>query len=592
MNASRSIVQLAVFTLAASLLALTPSAASAHRDTRKEAGVQAAASVGMLAYSDKTAPHRIGIFTIWTDGSHRRQLTADNGFNPVWSPDGTQIAYEASNGIRVMTATGGSRQTVAEGTEPAWAPDGRSLSYECGVGGELCTLDLATGEETVIVAAEPDWVAIGRQSWSPDGSWIVFERTSVDGDDYTLYRQLFLVRPDGTEITPVPNTFPEATLPAWSPDGEVIAYTERYDGRGGEDTGDLFTIRPDGTQRTRVTHTLGDDQGASWSPDGQWLVMDSDGQLYPGMGGIWLLTKSDSRRYFVGDGFSPSWRPGFTRPAADPLPRARAQGPRIAYVAHSQDGFDLYTVRPDGTGRRRLTDTGDVGDPSWSPDHTRIAYFRGTPGYGGAPWIVNHRTGATRRVLRAGYGDGAIGWSPNGRRLAWGTFEGLILYNLRTGGHRLLEMPRGCCTRDPSWSPSGKRLVFSQESGIGFTDLMIINSRGKGLRQVTRLRREVLHPDWAPNGRRILFTHISGPPRTADSVIRSVRPDGTRNKVVLDLTLSHNPAWSPNGRRVAFDADGDRPFSRPTGAGLRTAGPNGHGRQYLVRDRSIVFVDW
>ena len=60
MNASRSMVRLAVFTLAASLLALTPSAASAHRDTRKEVGVQAAASVGMLAYSDKTAPHGSG----------------------------------------------------------------------------------------------------------------------------------------------------------------------------------------------------------------------------------------------------------------------------------------------------------------------------------------------------------------------------------------------------------------------------------------------------------------------------------------------------------------------------------------------------
>jgi TolB protein len=226
-------------------------------------------TVGMVAYA-ATNPERqrLEVYRIRTDGSHRRQLTTTGGYNPVWSPDDTRIAFQRREAIWLMDASGGSQQRLVEGSSPAWAPDGRRLSYSCTDGSDLCVVDLQNRTETVVVTHTDAWPYAGSSTWSPDGTWIAFTRTSAEGDDYTSDRQLFRVRADGAELTAIPNTDPLATLPAWSPDGATILYTERYDGRGGEFSGDLWSIRPDGTGKTQVTRSQGNDQAATWSPDG------------------------------------------------------------------------------------------------------------------------------------------------------------------------------------------------------------------------------------------------------------------------------------------------------------------------------------
>jgi Tol biopolymer transport system component len=495
-----------------------------------------------------------------------------------------------------MDSSGGAQRQVAEGTDPAWSPDGTRLSYVCRDGNDLCVLDLQSASETVVVPSTSDWPGAGSPTWSPDASWIAFTRYSADGDSYTGYRQLFRVHPDGTGLAEIPNTYPEGDLPSWSPDGETILYTERYDGRGGEYSGDLFSVRPDGTEKVQLTDRIGRDQAGAWSPDGQRIAIESEAGLYPHQAGVWTMDPDGAgRTLVVRNGSGPSWRPHFTVAAAPPPPPISASGRRIAYVAATDAGHDLFTVRPDGTRTRRLTSTGGVREPVWSPDHTQIAYVstsaRGTVSLR----VIDVGSGKARRVARANFYDGGPAWSPNGRRLAWGGFRELMVLHLGTGElHRIPITADGrCCARDLTWSPDGRWIAFSEELSLGSSDITIVPAKGGPFRHVTRLKGQEQHLDWSPDGRRIVFTRLTGRWWDGAADVWSIRPDGTGlRRVVATGELDLSPAWSPDGGRLAVYSDGRRPFGATPSPGLWTVGRHGGSTQLVVRARTIAYVDW
>jgi TolB protein len=93
------------------------------------------------------------------------------------------------------------------------------------------------------------------QAWSPDGSWIVYQRP---------YGVVTFVRPDGSDRHDMPMTLPPgagAANPTWSPDGEWIIFSLA---RGA--TANIYRVRPDGTSLTQVTAEPGvDEQTPFWT---------------------------------------------------------------------------------------------------------------------------------------------------------------------------------------------------------------------------------------------------------------------------------------------------------------------------------------
>jgi Tol biopolymer transport system component len=55
----------------------------------------------------------------------------------------------------------------------------------------------------------------------------------------------------------------------------------------------------------------------------------------------------------------------------------------------------------------------------------------------------------------------------------------------------------------PSWSPDGKRIVFSRHEEKGF-QIFVMNRDGSGVRQLTDAAGEFTNPRWSPDGKKIL----------------------------------------------------------------------------------------
>jgi TolB protein len=320
--------------------------------------------------------------------------------------------------LAVLAAFLVSAPAGAGGTSPSSRiAFGRDLG---GLSGNLTNLYTVRpdGSDLRRLTVPPTRQALGGDSgpvWAPGGRTLVFERNlPYWGTDWMRLMAVSARGGTARELT----AGPFDAMPSFSPDGRRIAFTRVVQSVVAP-TASLFTM--DGAGR-HLQPLLADgiDLSAAWSPDGKTIAFSRlESTSRPLNEATLYLADADGShlRSFGLHGLSPAWSPDGTRLAFVSFDDANA--PPCSAASCPPSG-ELYVVRADGTGLRRLTRSkADDEHPSWSPDGSRIAFASGfdVRSQGHPPWLMVIRASGGR-ALRVGRMSGVIdpSWSPAGVR--------------------------------------------------------------------------------------------------------------------------------------------------------------------------------
>jgi eukaryotic-like serine/threonine-protein kinase len=347
-------------------------------------------------------------------------------------------------------------------------------------------------------------------SLSPDGKWIVY---AADGEGP---RHIYLQSVTGqARIDLTKDSTWDEDQPAFSPDGERIAFRSSRDGGG------LFVMGRTGEAVKRVTR-----RGfkPAWSPDGTQLAFSTENvQLNPqnagGRSEVWTVKIATGEMQRISDdGWMPSWSP---------------HNQRIAYAGRmgNRSLGDLYTIPvTGGTPVAVTTDAASDWNPVWSPDG-RFLYFS------------SDRSGST-----------------NLERVAIDEATGTPL-----GEPQSITTPAASLAH-PTISADGTKIAYSATQVTANLQKLsfdpVTGSVVGDPRFVTSGSRRWSSPDPSPDGQWVAFYSVNAPTRSRDGAalqeghVYIARADGTAlTQVTGDSAIDRLPRWSPDGKWLVFFSD-------------------------------------
>jgi Tol biopolymer transport system component len=451
-----------------------------------------------------------GIFVMGPLGESVRRVT-DTGYGPDFTPDGKEIVYaeEASlsplaRGTRakiwaVEVSTGKKREIFGpDAIEPAVSPHGRRVAF-WGLVGDTAQRDIWTvplsglkpGEKAVPVTS--DAAVDFSPFWSADGSFLYFG--SDRGGSFNLWR-IAIDESSGTvRGVPEPVTVPvtwAGTFPGsfrGSRNGKRIAFTSPAELMTIEKLAlDPRTLEPQGPPAVlRRSSTAFQD--LTTSPDGATLATRTVGRLED----LCLVSTDGQRlRRLTHDEFR-NRAPSFT-----------ADGARVVFYSTRDGDYGLYSIAADGSGLARLTPPKSPFYlyPALSPDgrfvavasfDTRVAIF---------PLSVKDGAPSAGPPVAELVSRWPWSWSPDGTRLlAAGPGGDLALEALLcTPGKKACD-GLGLRAYVGQFAPDGRRALLSTPDGVRVLDLATKQSRLILSAAEGTLQRIALSPD----GRALYF---------------------------------------------------------------------------------------
>jgi TolB protein len=261
--------------------------------------------------------------------------------------------------------------------------------------GGIWIVDVSTGASRPFVDSPK---LEGSPAWSPDGDRIAFGRlesgADVDGD-----ADIWIADVATGALDHVLDGPHRDLAPAWSPDGGLLAFES--DRRGHRD---IWIIDLERQRLTQLTSDPATDTSPSFSPDGRQLFFVSD---RGGHDELWVVeadggTPSPVEAPVGADVTSAAWSPS---------------GASIAYVRHTPGQFpELWITGASGRQTERVGDLIWPGRPAWSPDERTIAVSDQADGH---LYRVDTRTGEARQLTTGDREDFLPTWSPDGTQIAY-----------------------------------------------------------------------------------------------------------------------------------------------------------------------------
>ncbi len=352
----------------------------------------------------------------------------------------------------------------------------------------------------------------------------------------------------GEPSLPPPEIIPLAGLagyevgPAFSPDGNQVAFTEI----NGRQNSGIYTSLVGGEESLRLTHDRRD-CCATWSPDGRNIAFlrqredHFDIYLIPALGG------TERRLYTIPHVFYPSltWSPdGET--LAFPQSTENSLSSRITLLSLADFRTRQLTVPSEN-----YVDWG----PAFSPDGSLLAFIRGTlAGVANDVYVVPVSGGEARRLTFNNRPTFGLDWAANGDLIySLGRKGATGLWRVCSrGGTPSLVAGVGLMAYSPSISRKGNELAYQEAIGKDNIWRIAVNdgrgSAGPAIAVAAKGRK--LRPSFSPDGKKIAFESD----RLGSMEIWTCDQHGLN---CAELTSLHGTAgtarWSPDGQTIAFE---------------------------------------
>jgi Tol biopolymer transport system component len=415
------------------------------------------------------------------------RFTADRG---TWmsvdvSPDGQTLVFDMLGDLYTMPASGGTATRLTSGMghdiQPRFSPDGGQIVFVSDRSGDenLWLLDVATGDVRQLTTG---WNSTYLSPvWTPDGQYIAVSRAAPLSGAEKIW--LYHVR-GGNGVEMVQGT-PALRLlgPAFGSDPRYVWYAQRNGWWTYNAILPQYQLavydRETGT-RTTMSSRLGSAFRPALSKDGRWLAYGSRQDAETGLrlrdletgAERWLaypIQRDDqesiaSMDVLPGYAFTPDsraivmsygggfWRVPVDGSAAAPIPfTAEAEvavGPELKFD-YPIDDTPTFTVK-------------QIRDAVPSPDGRRVAFTALNRLY-----VMDLPSGTPRRLTNLDVGEYQPTWSPDGRQLAfvtWDDHDGHIMRVSSTGGTPARVTRLSAYYQQPAWSPDGERIIALRAS--------------------------------------------------------------------------------------------------------------------------------
>ena len=218
------------------------------------------------------------IYTVNADGSNLQMITSmdGNNFHPTWSPDGKQIAIlhnyiETGSDIYIISAFASNSEndqnyinlTNSDATGsydyPEWSPDGSQIAYQAfwHNNWEIFVMNAdGSSKPAQLTQAKNeanDWSI--QPSWSPNGKKLAFASNRSGNWD------IYVMNNKGDSVKPLTQNAADDEMPDWSPDGRLIAFSSNRDGLL-----QIYLMSENGSGIKLLIKTPGETSEADWRP--------------------------------------------------------------------------------------------------------------------------------------------------------------------------------------------------------------------------------------------------------------------------------------------------------------------------------------
>ena len=274
-------------------------------------------------------------------------------------------------------------------------------------------------------------------------------------------------------------------------DATRIAFTSHQDGNE-----EIYIMDTNGKNLQNLTNHPARDIQPAFSPDGQWMayVSDRDNNYR-----IYLMNRNKNElrpltNHLASKGdLDPDWSP---------------DGQWIAFTSIQGGQYNIYKINVKNGNLQQLTDTEYNRDPAWSPDGDRIIFYSG--GKEGHDLYVMKANGkGLRRVILRKPGGYNPTWSPDGKQISYERLglAGRGIYIMTAEGQNDRRVtPENTWGNNPAWSPNGHWIAYELELQNPWgnpnrdSDIYLVSPDGAETRQLTEHPARDRYPAWVPEG--------------------------------------------------------------------------------------------